>query len=326
MDSIKQIWISPYILKEKRSQKEHSGFLLKVLFSKGQVGYNCVHPFPQFGEGVLSDYIPLMRQYRELSQKCFEEKTWKIKSEKKKYLLSVILEDVWMDAKARSTNHSLLFGYSPIQNHYLVPNIHQSPSLDSQPFNMFKVKMGFHLQSETKQLRRIIKNVGQKKSFRLDFNERLSKQEWQKWENENRDIHPYIDFIEDPYLNFSYTPSCFSLAQDWSDSPYCPIRVVKSSRHSLCSVYQQLAEGRFQRVVFTHSLTHPLEARLSWVKALQFYKVHPRKKEICGLNYSLDYYEKNDFSCFYSSSQFYSPLGAGLGFDRLFEKQNWRAL
>ena len=245
---------------------------------------------------------------------------------KKKYLLSVVLEDTWMDAKARSTNHSLLFGYRPIQNHYLISNIDQWDSLNTNLFNVFKIKMGFHLQSETKQLRTMIKNVGKKKSFRLDFNDRLSKQEWQKWESENKDIHPYIDFIEDPYLNFSYTPSCFSLAQDWSDLHYCPVRVVKSSRHSLYSIYQKLAEGRFQRVVFTHSLTHPLEARLSWVKAVQFYKVHPRKKEICGLNYPLDYYEKNDFSCFYSSSQFYSPLGAGLGFDRLFEKQNWRVL
>ena len=326
MDSIRKIWISPYILKEKRNKKEHSGFLLKVLFSKGQVGYNCVHPFSQFGEGCLSDYIPLLRQCQELQQKYFEEKTWKIKSEKNKYLLYVILEDTWMDAKARSANRSLLFGHRPIQNHYLISNIHHWPLLDSPSFKMFKIKMGFHLQSETRQLRKMIKSLGQKKSFRLDFNGRLSKQEWKKWESENRDIHLYIDFIEDPYLNFSYAPSCFSLAQDWSDVHYCPIRVVKAIRHSLFSIYQNLAEGRFQRVVFTHSLTHPLEARLSWVKAVQFYKVHPRKKEICGLNYPLDYYEKNDFSCFYPPSQFYSPVGAGLGFDRLLEKQNWRVV
>jgi len=313
MESIKEIWTSPYTLTEQISQKDRNGLLIKVLFSTGKVGYNSIHPLSRFKEGQLSDYTTLLKQipFQQITQKNNQI-----------ILLSTILQDAYMDATARSKNQSLLFGYPPIQNHYLISNTDLWSNLDGPPFKVFKIKMGSYLKKETFRLRRIIKNTRRKFQLRLDFNEKLSKNQWKKWESENKDLLPFIDFIEDPFLNFSYTPSIFQLAGDWCKPHYGAVRVFKASRHTSRFLHTQPAIPGFQRVIFTHSLNHPLEARLSWVKASQFYKIHPKKKDICGLNYPLNFYQKNDFSCFHSD--FYAPLGAGLGFDPLLRKQKWK--
>ena len=315
MEPIKEIWTSSYTLTEQTSQKKRTGLLIKVLFSNSKVGYNSIHPLSNFKEGNLSDYITLLKD------RSFPQV---VPKNKQAILLNTIVQDAYMDATARSKNQSLLFGYPPIQNHYLISNIDLWNNLDESPFSVFKIKMGSHLQKETIKLRKIIRNTKKKFQLRLDFNEKLSKKNWVKWENENKDLLPFIDFIEDPFLNFSYTPSAFILACDWCQPHYGAVRVLKASRYTSQSMHTQFAIPKFQRIIFTHSLSHPLEARLSWVKASQFYKVHPGKKEICGLNYPLNFYKKNDFSCFYSN--FYAPLGTGLGFDSLLRKQKWKKL
>ena len=312
IEPIKSLWTSSYTLTEQFSQKKRIGLLIKVLFAGGKIGYNSIHPLSQFKEGILSEYTTLLK-----SKRIIPDNT-------QTALLHTILQDAYMDATARSKNQSLLFGHPPIKNHYLISNINLWTNLDELPFDVFKIKMGFQLNRETIKLRHIIKNNKKTFQLRLDFNEKLSKQQWKKWEAENKDLLPFIDFIEDPFLNFSYTPSVFPLAGDWCKPHYSPIRVFKASRFKLQFIQKQLSAGKCQRVIFTHSLIHPLEARLSWVKASQFYKIHPKKREICGLNYPLNLYKKNDFSCFHHN--FYAPLGTGLGFDSLLEKQKWKKL
>lgn len=316
MEPIKKIWICPYTLIEQASQKERTGLLIKVLFSTtGMIGYNSIQPLSYFREGRLSDYTALLKNIPSQN---------KIQKNDQSIWLDTILQDAHMDAVARSKNQSLLFGYPPIQSHYLISNINLWNNLDEIPFDVFKIKMGFHLTKETLRLRQIIKNTKKKFQIRLDFNEKLSKKQWVKWECENKDLISYIDFIEDPFVNFSYTPSIFQLAGDWCQPHHGITRVLKPSRYKLQQIHKELAISKFQRFIFTHSLSHPLEARLSWVKASQFYKTHPRKKEICGLNYPLNFYQKNDFSCFYTN--FYTALGTGLGFDSLLSRQKWMQL
>ena len=293
-DFIKKIWISPYTLKKDMSE----GALLKVLFSQSGLGYSQVHPLKH--EGTLLNSLQVLKG-------CLSRR-----------ILNVNLQIAQEDAKARAENKSLLKNFDPIESHYLISNI--SKESPDKNFSYIKIKMGHCLKEETLFLREKIKESRWK--FRLDFNERISKDTWLKWEKENKDLAEFIDFVEDPFLNFYFIPSDFSLAQDLTQTHYCPIRVIKGSRYSLSSLFQMVASSKAQRFVFTHSLAHPLEARISYLRACQFYKVYPRKKEVCGLHYNLEPY--NDFSRYYS--QIYSPLGTGLGFDEIWDKQKWISL
>ena len=333
MKLIKKVWFSPYTLTERQSRKNHYGILLKVLFLKGEIGYTSLHPLFSFGEGRLSDYFSLLKDCNKLDvlmkTKTLGKKTpyrggavcsFKIQAR----YLNLSLQSAWLDAQARVQGHSLLFGYSPIESYKFISNIHEA--LVYKSYCTFKIKMGENLELETKQLKEFIKNFSTNFRWRLDFNGRISQSQWIQWEKKNFYLLPYVDYIEDPFSPFSMVPSRFPLAGDWGLAYFCPIRVIKASRHCLTSVYEDLAGSRYHRVIFTHSLAHPLEARLSWVKANHFYKVHPRKKETCGLDYPFDFFEKNDFSCFYSPSQFYSSAGTGLGFDELLEQQKWKSL
>ncbi len=322
---IQKVWISPYTLVERFNRKKHRGLLLKVLFSNFGIGYSQIHPLSQWGEGMLSDSLSLLKEYI-LQNKSFKEKNIKNSTLHKNFnLLSLSIQTAQEDAQARLQSKSLLYGYSSIRNHYLISDI---SSFDNVPdgFSVFKMKMGDYLEKETQSLRKWMKEWNTKIKFRLDFNGKIPKTIWHQWERENQSIASFIDFIEDPFSQFYFIPSVFSLAQDWSETHYCPIRVIKGSRYSLSDVCDLLARSQAQRFVFTHSLVHPLEARISYLKACQFYKIHPQKKEVCGLHYDSDFYEANDFSRYYSQDQFYSSLGKGLGFDDLWDKQKWIAI
>ena len=292
-DLIKKIWISPY---------SEEGVLLKISFSESGIGYSELHPLKN--EGTLLNSIKLLK-----------ENNTHLK-------LRTNIQIAREDAKARAENKSLFKNVSPIQSHQLISDVSiDKPSLD---FSYLKIKMGKCLKKETQFLKEQIKKGNWK--FRLDFNERLSKAQWIEWEKENKDIARFIDFVEDPFLNFHFVPSVFPLAQDWALTHYCPIRIIKGSRYHLSSLFQMVASSKAQRFIFTHSLTHPLEARISYLRASQFYKVYPQKKEVCGLHFDLKSHKPSDFSKYYSQDQFYSSLGTGLGFDELWDRQKWISL
>ena len=297
-DSICSLWISPYTLTEKVSKKTHSGCLLKVLFKENKIGYSVLHPFPCFGDPPVSFYLQELKNKRETD------------------LTSVSLEDALMDAEARFKNINLLSFGMPIENHHLILDLHCMPNWDSISSPIVKIKMGRDLKKESLKLKQLIQSSSCKKKLRLDFNYRLNRKTWNQWIQDHAFLLPDIDFIEDPFRGFWTEPSRWPIAWDWGKAPYCPIRVIKASRFSLKELCSMLAQGQFQRIIFSHCLTHPLEAHLSLVKARQFYKIHPKKKEVCGLNYLWDFYE--GFESYKHKSQ-----GTGLGFDSLLQQQDW---
>lgn len=344
MELIKNIWICPYTLTEILNKKKREGVLLKILFSSGKMGYSAIGPLLKFGEGFVSDYTYFLRKkmftsYLKIDQipglfnaefskkKYFEEYSILLKNKTKQKQISILslsFYGAWLDAQARSQSKNLFFGYPLIENHYLITDLFSFSKdfLHDIPFKIVKVKIKSFKESE--KLRTLIQTSSKKLKWRLDFNYHFSFSQWKIWEKENLFLAPFIDFIEDPFPDFFSVKSPFSFALDWGKSHYCPIRVMKPTRHPPRFVYQQLAGGNFQRVIFTHTLGHPLEARLSWILASDFYKVHPQKREICGLDYPLDFFEKNDFSCFDKSSDFYSPSGTGLGFDEVLKNRKWK--
>ena len=72
---------------------------------------------------------------------------------------------------------------------------------------------------------------------------------------------PTLILLKILFVGFEKIKTGWPFAWDWGRVHHCPIRVIKASRHSLSSVIKGLAWNQFQRVTFTHALTHPLEAR-----------------------------------------------------------------
>lgn len=314
MLKIKKIWISPYSLIEKKSRTQHKGILLKILFLNQIIGYTSFHPFSQFKEGSLSDYLPLLKDLTFLQKP-------KLSSFEK--LLKLCFQFAYLDGSYRNKRQSLLFGFPPLENHQLILDLYSYTSFDHLNAQIFKIKMK-NIEKDTFHLKKIIENTNRPLSLRLDFNARLNQKEWLEWKSQNKKLFSLIDFIEDPF------PSPFlcevPIASDWEPLLYALIKIIKPTRHSVQELHQKIAQGNFKRVIFTHTLTHPLEARLSWVLASRFYQIHTQKKEVCGLDYPLNLYEKNDFSHYFLKDQFYSPHGTGLGFDSVLERQQWLEL
>ena len=317
MDKIKKIWISQENLIEQESQKKREGFLLKILFSGGEIGYSSLHPYCEFGESSSSEYISLLGNLDFVNKLILNRKL-----SREIRVLFLALKAAKQDGEARSKNKNLLFGFPKIENHFLIRNVREIKSFDNFSHRMFKIKMGDCLSTETFFLRKAIQSSSKDFKLRLDFNMKVSKLEFYEWEALNKDLSFFTDFIEDPFFNFSKTNSVFSLAEDWPESSFSPVKIIKPSRKETSEVYKALSCGCLKRVVFTNTLTHPLEARWSLFEAHQFYKTHPSKKEICGLEIPCDFYEKNDFF----RSFFEDLSGKGLGFDFLLEKRKWRLL
>ena len=328
MKRIKQIWACPYSLKEKFSQKEQKGLLLKVVFSKEEaVGYTSLSSFVHNPERLISNSADFFNQKTECfpPQKSDFDNFQKEEFGKNNFCLSLLYTrfyGAWIDSQARCQLKNLFLNKAPIKNHFLVPDVFSLKSFDSIDNSVIKIKIRNF--KEARQFKQIVSHSSKIFKYRLDFNHRLSFNEWKRWEKENLSLLPHIDFIEDPFPLFYKEPSLFPLALDQGPNCHCPIRIIKPTRQVLYFPIQQMAQGNLKRVIFTHSLEHPLEARLSWVMAQNFYKILPRKKEVCGMSDLLNFFEKNDFLCF--DSHFYSPSGTGLGFNFLLEKQNWKKL
>ena len=300
MEPIKKIFFCPYTLTEKRSRKIKKGLLLKIEFKGGLQGYS--HSFEE-------DFRFLKKRAQGLDHPPS---------------LKTSFFGAWLDAKARALKKNLLEGLPSITNHYLIPDLSSFKGGLKIPFSVVKVKM--KSPKETPALKKLIEKNPEKK-FRLDFNYQFSLKDWEHFEHQNKALAPMIDFIEDPFPEFWKKPSKnFHFALDFGPFYPCPIRVLKPMRFGPDEALSNFKKRHFQRIIFTHALSHPLEARLSFILASRFYKAHPEKKETCGLNYSFDFFEMNDFLSCSKEENFYKGGGFGLGFDSLLEKQNWKAL
>ena len=300
MFEVKKIWISPSVQKIE-------GLLFKILFKDKTLGYNSLHPLSNFGEGILSNYISLLKDLSFLKKKnlSYQEN-----------LLKLCFEGAYLDGTYRNKKQSLLSGFSPLKNHKLIFNIEDHQSFDGFKNSIFKIKMGKNILKETLHLRKIIQNTKQEFKIRLDFNAQLSLPEWNQWRKENQDLKPFIDFIEDPSSPLFLCD--FPVASDWEFLFFSPIKIIKPTRIHFNELNKKIAQGNFKRIIFTNTLTHPLEARLSYVLAQKFYQIHPNKKEVCGLDYPL-----NNSTSFLNQDGFDSSYGTGLGFDSILEKQKW---
>ena len=126
-----------------------------------------------------------------------------------------------------------------------------------------------------------------------------------------------IDFIEDPKEKYPYPP----FAQDFLNFP-SPIKIIKPSYQPLSHIFQSPSFPLLRRIIFTHSLDHPLGRVTSAYWAGVFYKNYPRFFEEGSFlgespfkNYPLS-----------QASSFIPPSGFGFGFTESLKKEGWKSL
>ena len=315
LSNIKNLYFALYTLKFKASPKTRLGALLKVQWLS-QTGYADLHPYPEKGEEDLKFHL-----------KALKEKHFTCLSIR---ALCIAFESARARAKGRNLLSSLNFPLS----HYLILDVENfSPaSLEkklAQGFKVFKVKLGPPLKKQSEKLLKLIKAGGGSVKWRLDFHTNLSRRKWQEWEKEYISKIPLksLDFIEAP---FDYEERLWSksLALDvWGRENTLPVSVLvwKSARKALPELLKKQAKNLFKRVVFTHSLSHPLDQVASAYFAARFYKVAPRFKEVCGL--TQDIYENHDFTLPDQGPVFPKLSGIGFGFDsNLWDQMSWKKL
>jgi hypothetical protein len=157
--------------------------------------------------------------------------------------------------------------------------------------------------------------------WRLDFNGRLSAAEFQPWwDGLDSALKARIDFVEDPVTDEEFNPEG-PWADDWLRRRFSRVRVVKPAREAA----EDLAS--YNRIIFTHSLDHPLgQACAAWTAA-HFYAEHPKFMEICGLAAPTQY-PPNPFSeaWFCEGPRLKPTPGTGFGFDEILESLSWERI
>lgn len=300
-----KIWIHRYELKPSGGSLRASrqGALLKVEWFGGQFGYSDVHPWPEFGEQPLEVHLDSV----------------------KKVDFTPLVENSmgfnYLDREFRWLKRSAYLGLILPRSHRLVDSIltvesKQLMDWHAEGFSHVKVKMGDDLQKETDALLQLV--CSSPMLWRIDFNGKLSSLQFNPWwEKLDPAVKAQIDFVEDP-VNDGELLTRGPWAMDWKELLTAPIRVVKPSRDGT----EEL--GRFQRVVFTHSLDHPLgQACAAWAAA-RYYQQKPKQIEVCGLA-DPGIFEVPDFNkAWPSAGPRMKPVpGTGFGFDEILPALNW---
>ena len=315
---VKKVWFYSYHLKPKIGEKIRQGALLKWEFSKGQIGYSDLHPWPEKGE------YDLKIQMEKLKNKTLTP------------LLTIAKELAFIDAQARAGGLSLLNGLKIPSSHYLISHINSFTVEDMEDnlkkgFKIFKVKLKDPLEESSRAWINLAKTFKGQICWRLDFNSYLSLKVWQEWKQKylTSPVKENIDFIEAP---FDYEERLWqknkNLALDvWSDKENSlPVSVLvwKPARKPYSQLMKKNQNRLFKRVVFTHSLAHPLDQLATAFLSASFYHAQPQFFE-CGAFVQTSHYEKHPFSLPSASPQLkYSVDGPGFGFSSLLKKLPWK--
>ncbi len=304
-----KIWVHRYQLVSKPpGALAREGALLKVEWMPGEIGYSDLHPWPEFGEPPLHEHI------LSLSNKKFTP------------LVQIALEFNSIDRVYRGLKRSAFWGLGLPRSHKLVTEmrfVESAQLVDWQKagFTHIKVKMGKDLIGETDLLRQWSMHYPDW-FWRIDINARLTVSEFTSWWKSLDDrIKTKIDFIEDPVTNGERIPFSGPWAQDWTTCPGAQVRVFKPAHESIS------LERGFKRVIFTHSLDHPLGQSAAAWSAAKFYAKNPSMKEVCGLA-AAEGYITDAFSqaWFCAGPRMQPPPGNGFGFDEHLEALTWEPL
>lgn len=312
-----KIEFAPYTLQNVQGNTHREGALLRFTFDNGSIGYADCHPWHELGD------LPLTEQISQLSQNKFTSLTQRS------------LYFAQLDAHARSNKINLFNGLTIPSSHYLLPNLLKwnltilSEILEQQ-FTHVKIKLGDDLPNEINRLKALFKWISVHPiKIRLDFNLKLSQEQFRNFLEEISPWKNHIDFCEDP---FSFDLNSWKEMQNLGFKLACDAFSEKALNHfasaAVCILKPAVQSEKpflnntHQRLVVTSYLDHPFgQLCAAYIAAKN------KNSEVCGL-LSHRGYQKNAFSeqLSWNSPQFNSPSGTGFGFDDLLVKQLWKAI
>lgn len=303
---------SPYELISKKSVR--NGAILRFTFKDGLIGYGDCHPWSELGDLPLDHHLAMLKQGEFTS------------------LTSQSFRFACLDAEARSAGINLLKGLSIPRSNYLVTNFEQLTIemlevILKKGFSHLKVKLGRNVELEIEMLTNLMgSSTGKLLKWRLDFNTRLSHQEFNFFLERMNCFLELIDYMEDP---FPYDPSAWSTIQSQhgislaSDKESvralgapdaARVLILKPAIHSEELFLRKKSPD--QRIVVTSYLDHPLgQVCAAYIAAKM------SLNDVCGL-LTHYIYEINAFSsCLSQGTPHFHPVpGTGFGFDELWTK------
>src|SRR5262249_10983506 len=182
-----RLWYYRYELVPMRSLNSQStgtprkGALLRLEDSEGRIGYADCHPWPELGDLVLDEQLNALAQDRLTP------------------LLQRSLEFACQDAFARNQGSNLLSGLAIPPSHFLaldVAELNESmlQALSEQGFRLIKIKVGRNLALETSSLSNLSAALDRfQLKLRLDFNNRLTADEFGEFLEKTASFHRAID-------------------------------------------------------------------------------------------------------------------------------------
>ncbi|NGX42606.1 MAG: o-succinylbenzoate synthase [Chlamydiae bacterium] len=307
-----KISFSPYKLQGRSSFDNREGVLLRFQFEDGTTGYADCHPWQELGDQPLKKQLSLLRggMLTSLTQRS--------------------LYFAGLDAGARLEGESLFSGFTIPPSHWLVSDFNQAIP---DGFSFVKAKVGKAPLEEIPQLLSFFERLPENVKVRLDFNCRLSQEEFEKYLNAIRKWIEKIDFIEDPFPyhsviwknmqnTFGVRFACDHQSERWvKDAESHSVSVLKPAVQDEQLFIQE------RSIVVTSYLDHPVGQVAAAFVAANMFKTSPDQLEPCGLLSHL-VYQTNEFSEQLGRQGAVLTLsqGTGFGFDELLVNQDWKDL
>lgn len=293
------------------------GSLLRVTFKDGSVGYADCHPWPELGDKSIEQQLSLLQQL------------------KPTVLARCSLEFARLDAEARAKNYSLFMNQKVPPSHFLITQLlsYRPQDIDAiieSGHTHVKVKVGNHPSQEVAHLIRLF-------AFRplrivLDFNEKLSQENFEAFWKAIKPLHQQVDILEDP---FHFDPDKWIEAQKRLSVDFACDRQAAASQFwpeaaaywvvkpAICPL-ENFDKIPREQLIVTSYLDHPVGQLTAAYVAAQ---VDPQGEQMHGLNTHLTY-QPNAFSHALSKGgpDFTMPGGIGIGYDEQLAKLEWKQL
>lgn len=299
-----------------QSHQPHSsrqGALLQVEFEDGSIGYADCHPWEKLGDVPLQAQIDLLK-----SGRCTR-------------LTARSIYFAKADAKARSGKYNLLDGKKIPMSHYLIVQLDDT-CLDeiktawNHGFTHFKIKLGHQLAHEEELIKEMIRRYPKAK-LRLDFNSKLTHQQFISFLDRLPTILQAIDYVEDPFP-FEYSAwrqiqdtFKIALAADehykaaFSHPEAAKVLILKPAVQTLRT------PNTLQKLIITSYLDHPFgQMCAAYMAAL----ANTSSSEPCGLLSHFTYQDHPFAQMINHRGPYLLPVkGYGFGFDELLQKQKF---